>query len=100
MTTYRIVGGTLSLGPAGTLGVQSGGVVLEYATSGWRAFLNVSEMSDLCPPYSDCNLAVDLEGGGELRGCCSVVEVGSMQAQVESGCDPDQFVEPSIGEAE
>jgi hypothetical protein len=43
---------------------------------------------------------VDLEGGGTLQGTCSVVEVDVWQAQVESGCQPEQFVEPSIIEAE
>jgi len=43
---------------------------------------------------------VDLEGGGELRGVCSVVEVDVQQAQVESACQPDQFIEPTIAEAE
>lgn len=100
MTTYRIVGGTLSLGPAGTWGVESGGVEFDFVSSGWRAFLNVNHLADVRPPYSDCSLTVDLEGGGELRGCCSVVEVGGTQAEVESGCDPDEFIEPVTAEAE
>ena len=36
MTTYKIVRGTLSLGPAGMWGVQSGGVIFDYPLSGWR----------------------------------------------------------------
>lgn len=100
MTTYRIVRGTLSLGTAGTWGVQSGGVEFDYPTSGWRAYLNGNDMANLSPPYADCSLTVDLEGGGELRGMCCLVELGGKQAQVESGSDPDQFIEPTLAEAE
>lgn len=100
MTTYRIVHGTLSLGTAGTWGVQSGGVMFDYPTSGWRAYLNGSETASLQPPYTDCRLTVDLEGGGQLRGVCSVVEMDVRQAEVESVSEPDQFIEPTIIEAE
>jgi hypothetical protein len=100
MTTYKILRGTLSLGAAGTWGVQSGGVVFDYPACGWRAYLNGSETVNMGPPYADCNLTVDLEGGGELRGVCSLVELDVLQAQVESGCQPDEFVEPTIIEAE
>jgi hypothetical protein len=100
MTTYKIVRGTLSLGPAGTWGVQSGGVMFDYPLSGWRACLNGSEMVNMSPPIAECNLTVDLEGGGELRGVCSLVELDVRQAQVESTCQPDRFIEPTLGEAE
>jgi hypothetical protein len=100
MTTYRIVRGTLSLGAAGTWGVQSGGVVFDYPASGWRAYLSGNEMVNMGPLYAECKLAVDLEGGGELRGVCSLIELDIRQAQVESGCQPDEFIEPTIIEAE
>jgi hypothetical protein len=101
MTTYKIVRGTLSLGTAGTtLGVQSGGVMFDFPTNGWRACLKGNDLADLQLSHEECSLAVDLEGGGKLRGMCSVVEVEARQAQVESGSEPDQFVEPTIIEAE
>jgi len=100
MTTYRIVRGTLSLGTAGTWGVQAGGVMFDYPTSGWRAYLSGTELSNMHPPYAECRLAVELEGGGKLRGVCSVVETNIQQAQVESACEPDQFIEPVSTEAE
>jgi hypothetical protein len=100
MTTYKIIRGTLSLGAAGTWGVKSGGVMFDFPTSGWRAYLNGIDSANMCPPYADCSLTVDLEGGGELRGVCSVVEVDVQRAQVESACQPDQFIEPTIAEAE
>lgn len=100
MTTYRIVRGTLSLGTAGTMGVQSGGVMFDDSTCEWRAYLNGSAMENIRPPYADCSLVVDLEGGGELRGACSVVGLDVQQAEVESTADPDKFIEPSIAEAE
>ena len=74
--------------------------MFDFPTSGWRAYLNGSQLVNVCPPCADCSLTVDLEGGGTLKGTCSVVEVDVWQAQVESGCQPDQFVEPSIIEAE
>jgi hypothetical protein len=100
MTTYKIVRGTLSMGTAGTIGVQSGGVMFDFPTNGWRACLSGSELVNMHPPYADCSLTVDLEGGGKLRGVCSVVEIDVLQAQVESPSQPDQFIEPTISEAE
>ena len=99
MTTYKIVRGTLSLGTAGTWGVQSGGVMFDYPTNGWRAYLKGNDLANM-QRYEECNLTVDLEGGGQLRGLCSVVDVDVRQAEVESGCEPDQFIEPTITEAE
>jgi hypothetical protein len=100
MITYRIVRGTLSVGTAGTLGIESGGVMFDFPASGWRAYLNGSDMRSLTEPFEKCSLTVDLEGGGELRGACSVVELGLGEAQVESDCQPEQFVEPTIAEAD
>jgi hypothetical protein len=101
MTTYKIVRGTLSLGTAGTTwGVQSGGVMFDFPTNGWRACLRGNDLVGMHLPYGECNLTVDLEGGGKLRGMCSVVEVDVRQAQVESGSEPDHFEEPTIIEAE
>jgi hypothetical protein len=100
MTTYKIVRGTLSLGTAGTWGVQSGGVMFDYPTSGWRAYLKGNDLATIRAPFDDCNLDVELEGGGTLQGVCSVVDVDVRQAEVESGCQPDQFIEPTITEAE
>src|SRR4051812_35155246 len=99
MTAYRIVRGTLSIGTAGTWGVQSGGVELDYPT-GWKACLNGSNLANMSAPYSDCTLAVDLEGGGQLRGSCSVIELEPQQIQVQSDGEPAGFVQPTCAEAD
>lgn len=74
--------------------------MFDFPTNGWRAYLKGNDLVDMRLPCEECNLTVDLEGGGKLRGTCSVVEVDVRQAQVESGSEPDQFVEPTITEAE
>ena len=100
MTTYRIVGGTISVGTAGTWGIQSGGVMFDYPGTGWRAYLNGNDMANINQPYKDCRITVDLEGGGALRGVCSFTTLAGGEAQVESDCQPDQFIEPSLAEAD
>jgi hypothetical protein len=100
MTAYRIVQGTLLLGPALTWAVRSGGVVFDEADTQWRAYLDGANTITSCPPLQECSLTVDLEGGGQLRGACCVVELDAEHAQVKSDCLPEQFLEPACGEAD
>ena len=97
MTAYRIVRGTLCQGAAGTWGVLAGGVELDYPTS-WRASLTGSKIRNISVSGEDCTLNLDLEGGGQLRGLCSVVDLTLEEVQVESHCEPTEFVEPIAAE--
>lgn len=99
MTAYRIVRGTLRQGTTGPWGIQSGGIELEYPT-GWHACLNGRNLSNTFARDQDCTLDVDLEGGGQLRGVCSLVELDSEGVQVASDGEPAEFVEPFSSEPE
>jgi hypothetical protein len=72
--------------------------MFDYPSLGWRAYLHGSDIAKIGKPNAECSLTVDLEGGGELKGVCSVIELGAGEAEVESNCLPEQFVEPTIAE--
>ena len=99
MTAYRIVRGTLCQGTTGSWGIQSGGIELEYPT-GWHACLTGSNLSNTFARDQDCTLDVYLEGGGQLRGVCSVVKLDTEEVEVESDGEPADFVEPFSAEPE
>lgn len=99
MTAYRIVRGTLCQGTTGRWGIQSGGIELEYPT-GWRACLTGNNLANTFARDQNCTLDVDLEGGGQLRGVCSVVKLDREGLEVEADCEPSEFVEPIGAEPE
>ena len=98
MTAYKIVRGTLSHASSSTWGVLSGCVEMEWPTQ-WRAFLMGSDQGNITLFGNECTLNVDLEGGGELHGNCSVVERNAERIKVECA-GPVDFVEPVDYEAD
>jgi len=71
---------------------------MEWPTE-WRAFLMGSGEGNSSLLENDCTLNVDLEGGGELHGNCSVVERDAERVKVKCS-GPVDFVEPVDCEAD
>jgi hypothetical protein len=81
--------------------VKSGGIVFDPPSPGWLGYLDGNDFVKESPPVeADGDLEVKLEGGGRLRGCCSVFTNDDAHTCVSARLEPEEFVEPPVSEAD